>query len=113
MTPHQKRRFPEKVDFATSAGYLGGREQRESTGVRGRGPLVIVTDLGIMEPDNCGELILTALHPGATYEKVKENTGWDIRARSDLRVTAPPTEKELRILREELDPQGIHLKGGG
>jgi glutaconate CoA-transferase subunit B len=113
MTPHQKRRFPEKVDFATSAGYLSGRAQREATGVRGRGPLVIVTDLGILEPDETGELTLTALHPGATVEKVKENTGWDLRVRQDLRITEPPTEKELRILREELDPEGIHLKGGG
>jgi glutaconate CoA-transferase subunit B len=113
MTPHQKRRFPEKVDFATSAGYLSGRSQREATGVRGRGPLLIVTDLGILEPDETGELTLTALHPGASVEKVRENTGWDLRARDDLRVTDPPTEKELRILREELDPQGIYIKGGG
>src|SRR5512136_1470603 len=70
MTPHQKRRFPEKVDFATSAGYLAGRRQREETGVRGRGPLVIVTDLGIMEPEESGELTLTALHPGATVAQV-------------------------------------------
>ena len=113
ITPHQKRRFPEKVDFATSAGYLGGRAEREAAGVRGRGPLVIVTDLGILEPDETGELTLAALHPGATVEKVRENTGWEIQVKTDLRQTEPPTEKELRILREELDPQGIYLKGGG
>jgi glutaconate CoA-transferase, subunit B len=38
MTPHQKRRFPEKVDFRTSAGFLDGNRQREATGVRGKGP---------------------------------------------------------------------------
>jgi len=73
----------------------------------------LITDLGIMEPDDNGELTLTALHPGATVAQVKENTGWDIRVRDDLRTTEPPTEKELRILREELDPRGIYLKGGG
>lgn len=110
MTPHQKRRFPEKVDFCTSAGFLSGRAERDAAGVRGGGPQAVVTHLGIMEPDESGELVLTALHPGATVEEAKANTGWDLRAVANLRVTEPPTAEELRILREELDPQGIYLK---
>ncbi len=51
ITPHQKRRFPEKVDFITSAGFLNGRAEREASGVRGKGPLVVVTNLGLLEPD--------------------------------------------------------------
>ena len=39
ITPHQARRFPERCDFVTSAGFLGGRKEREATGVRGGGPL--------------------------------------------------------------------------
>ena len=113
MTPHQKRRFPEKVDFATSAGYLGGRSERTASGVRGKGPVAVVTNLGILEPDDTGELILAALHPGASIEQVKENTGWAIRAAVKIRETEPPTAEELRILREELDPQGIYIQGGG
>ena len=111
ITPHQKRRFPEKVDFITSAGFLGGRAQREATGARGGGPLVVVTNLGLLEPDENGELILTALHPGCTYEQVQENTGWAIRAAENVRVTDKPLESELILLREELDPGGIYLKG--
>jgi len=112
MTPHQKRRFPEKVDFITSAGFLSGRAERQAAGVRGGGPLLIVTNLGILEPDESGEMILTALHPGCTIEQVTENTGWQIRAAEHVRVTEPVQESELRILREELDPTGIYLKGG-
>ncbi len=111
LTPHQKRRFPEKVDFRTSAGFLGGRAEREATGVRGGGPLVIVTHLGILEPDESGEMVLTALHPGCTFEQVRENTGWTIRAKATVRITDPVREDELRILREEVDPEGIYLKG--
>lgn len=111
MTPHQKRRFPEKCDFITSAGFLNGRAEREATGARGGGPVVIVTNLGILEPDENGELILTALHPGCTYDQVKENTGWAIRAAETVRTTEPVTEVELKILREELDPDGAYLKG--
>lgn len=111
ITPHQKRRFPEKVDFRTSAGFLSGRAEREATGVRGGGPLVVVTNLGFMEPDETGELVLTALHPGCTVEQVKENTGWPVKISDKLRTTEPVLESELKLLREELDPEGIYLKG--
>jgi glutaconate CoA-transferase subunit B len=111
MTPHQKRRFPEKVDFCTSAGFLNGRNRREATGVRGGGPLVVVTNLGLMEPDKTGELVLTALHPGCTVEQVKENTGWPIKIAGDLHTTEPVDQTELNILRNEVDPEGIYLKG--
>ncbi len=109
ITPHQKRRFPERVDFRTSAGYLDGGDQREQAQVRGKGPQAVVTDLGILEPDPQGELVLTALHPGVTAEQARQNTGWPLKVAGSLRTTEPPTAEELRILREELDPQGIYL----
>lgn len=111
MTPHQKRRFPERVDFRTSAGFLDGKAQRLASGVRGAGPLAVVTDLGLLEPDESGELILTALHPGASFEQASVNTGWPLRSSEALRLTEPPTPAELELLRSELDPQGIYLKG--
>ncbi|MDP3183766.1 MAG: CoA-transferase [Anaerolineales bacterium] len=113
MTPHQKRRFPEKVDFMTSAGFLNGRSEREKAGLRGGGPAAVVTDLGILEPDASGELTLTALHPGKTAQEAIDNTGWPLKVTASLRTTEPVMEKELKILREELDPKGIYLKGGG
>ncbi len=111
ITPHQKRRFPEKVDFITSAGFLNGRAQRELTGARGGGPLVVVTNLGLLEPDANGELVLSALHPGCTLEQVQENTGWQVRTSGQVSTTEPPLPSELQLLREELDPGGIYLKG--
>ena len=113
MTPHQKRRFPEKVDFRTSAGFLGGRAEREAAQLRGAGPQAVVTDLGILEPDETGELVLTALHPGIEVEQARANTGWELKVAADLRVTELLSSEELRILRQELDPDGIYLKGGG
>jgi glutaconate CoA-transferase subunit B len=110
ITPHQKRRFPEKVDFRTSAGFLNGRDEREEAKLRGGGPQAVVTDLGIMEPDETGELVLTALHPGKAFEEAHANTGWDLKQVQKLRITEPPTVEELRILREELDPTKIYLK---
>jgi glutaconate CoA-transferase subunit B len=61
-----------------------------------------------MEPDGTGELIITALHPGIQVQQMKDNTGWDLKAANEIRVTEPPNVDELRILREELDPQGIY-----
>jgi len=110
ITPHQKRRFPEKVDFRTSAGFLSGKTERQAAGVRGGGPQAVVTDLGILEPDENGELILTALHPGVAVEQAVANTGWALRVSDQLKITELPGEEELRILREELDPTGIYIK---
>jgi glutaconate CoA-transferase subunit B len=109
MTPHQKRRFPEKVDFQTSAGFCYGGRSRQEAGVRGDGPQAVVTNLGILEPGEDGELILTALHPGVTAEEAQANTGWPLKLAPTLRSTEPPSEEELRILREELDPTKIYL----
>jgi len=111
LTPHSKRRFPEKLDFRTSAGFLSGRAERLAANLRGGGMLAVVTDLGIMEPDETGELVLTALHPGVTADQVRENTGWTLKVAESLQATLPPDPEELRILREDLDPQGIYLKG--
>jgi len=111
LTPHQARRFPERCDFITSAGFLSGRREREAKGLRGGGPQAVVTDLGILTPDTAtGELILTALHAGATVEQAIKNTSWKLKVADDLKTTEPPTDEELRLLREELDPTGIYLK---
>ncbi len=110
ITPHQKRRFPEKCDFVTGAGFLAGGGAREAAGIIGRGPQAVVTDIGLLEPDSNGELILAALHPGRTIEEAKANTGWTLRVADPLRQTEPPSESEMALL-SELDPQEIYLKG--
>lgn len=102
MTPHQKRRFPEKVDFLTSAGYINGNNARAQAGLRGRGPIGVVTDIGYLEPDENGELQLTALHPNKTVDQAMENTGWPLKIAATLQITDPVTEIELNILRDQM-----------
>jgi glutaconate CoA-transferase subunit B len=111
MTPHQKRRFPEKVDFITSAGYLDGNGGRLKAGLIGKGPIGVVTDIGLLEPDDSGELVLTALHPGKTVDEAVNNTGWPLKAAGQIHITEQVSDIELKILRNELDPNGIYLKG--
>ncbi len=63
----------------TSAGFIGGKGDRENAGLRGKGMLAVVTDIGMLEPDETGEMILTALHPGKTVEEAKANTDGDLK----------------------------------
>jgi glutaconate CoA-transferase subunit B len=94
------RSFVERVDFVTSFGYGRGGGDREKLGLRGKGPVRVITDLGVLEPDpDTRELTLTAVHPGVTVEHVRENTGWDLAVSDDLVTTEAPTDDELEILR--------------
>jgi glutaconate CoA-transferase subunit B len=108
------RSFVETIDFRTSPGNLGGAEQaeriRRQGGWLGRGPSVVVTDLGIYHFDETGEMRLDSLHPGATLEDVRGSIGWDVKVADALAATPPPTAEELRLVREELDPGGVYTK---
>jgi glutaconate CoA-transferase subunit B len=109
ITTHEKRKFPERVDFVTSPGFLGGRKEREQLRLEGGGPEAVITDLGVMRFDKeTGEMILTSVHRGVNVEEVKQNTGWDLRISKDLKTTEEPSEGDLLILRQ-LDPQRIYL----
>src|SRR5512139_608061 len=74
------RSFVEQIDFRTSPGNLGGAEQaeriRREGGWLGRGPSVVVTDLGIWHFGDDGEMRLDSLHPGATLDEVRATVGW-------------------------------------
>ena len=67
--------------------------------MRGGGPQIVITDLGILRPDpeTC-ELVLTELHPGCTAEQAVEATGWPLRVADDLGRTDAPTDGELEAL---------------
>jgi glutaconate CoA-transferase, subunit B len=95
-----RRTFVERVDFVTSFGYGSGPGDRERLGLTGRGPVLVITDLGILEPDpRTRELTLTSLHPGVTVERAREATGWELAVAAEVATTAPPTALELETLR--------------
>ncbi|MFC7198680.1 CoA-transferase subunit beta [Halospeciosus flavus] len=107
IAPHEAQRFPEEVDFVTSPGYVDGPGGREEHGLRG-GPEAVITDKAIMEFED-GEMYVASLHPGVTRDEVADATGWDVRFADDLDETTPPSDDELTLLREELDPDGVYL----
>ena len=111
MMLHEKRRFPERVDFLTTPGYLNGPGQREKLGFPGRGPSVVVSTMGILRfHDETKEMYLESYHPGVTINQIKQNTGWDLIIAANVKETEKPDLESIRILREELDPKGYFLK---
>jgi len=98
---HNKRAFVNKLDFLTSSGHMEGGDSRERMRLPGNGPTAVITDLGILTPDPVTrELTLTSLHPGVTPERVVESTGWPLKVTPKPETSAPPTETELRVLRD-------------
>ena len=106
MMPQSTRSFVERLDFTTSPGHLAAGRQPWM----GAGPTVVVTGLGVHRFDEQGEMVLESVHPGVTVEQVRENTGWDLKVSDQVGTTRPPTEEELRIMREELDPEGAYTR---
>ncbi len=94
------RAFVERVDFVTSVGHGRGPGDRDRLGLRGRGPVLVITDLGVLEPDpEDRELTLTRLHPGVTAEQAVAATGWKLRVAGTVTTTEAPSEQELTALR--------------
>jgi len=92
--------FVQQLDFITSVGHLDGGDARARLGLPGRGPTKVITDLGVLTPDpETRELTLTQLHPGATVEQARAQTGWPLRVAANLRVSEPPRANELATLR--------------
>jgi glutaconate CoA-transferase, subunit B len=107
----KKRAFVQKLDFYTSPGYMsGGKAERAALGIPGMGPQLVVTDMALFRYDETGEMVLSSLRPGVTVEQVQGEVNWPLKVSKDVKIEAPPTEEELRIIREEIDPKGIHTE---
>jgi glutaconate CoA-transferase subunit B len=106
-----QRSFVDQLHFRTSPGHSGDPAHDAARGWWGSGPTSVVTDLGTYGFDAAtGEMTLLTLHPGVTLDDVRANMGWEPRVAEDLGETPAPTGEELRLIREELDPQGISTK---
>ncbi len=107
-----KKTFPEKIDFITTPGFIDRRNLRKKYGMPGRGPALVITDLGVYTfSQESFEMVLTEIHPpNPSIEKIKNNISWDLKISNSLKTTKPPTEGELDIIRKELDPERIYIR---
>ena len=112
IMPQDKRRFIEKIDFITTPGFLTGPGAREEAGLpRGTGPYRVVTNLGVLGFDEeTKRMKLLSVNPGVTMEQIVENTGFELLFADEIAENPPPTDEELSILREKVDPDGLYRK---
>lgn len=106
---HEKRKFVKKLDYLTSPGQLAGAGSREAAGLRPGGVSVVITNKAVMRMDpNTGEMYLDSYYPGVTPEEILANMQFSVDT-AKAREADPPTEKELKTLREKCDPQQLIL----
>ena len=102
---HEARKLNQAVTFITSPGYLRGGDEREKLGLRG-GPSRVITDKAIFGFDpQSKRMRLESIHPNTTLEDVLSNMSFEPIVPDDVPVTVPPTAEEVRLIREEIDPE--------
>jgi glutaconate CoA-transferase subunit B len=105
---HEARKISDAVSFITSPGYLGGDGEREAAGLRG-GPSRVITDKAIFDFDPTSKhMRLESIHPGITLEQVLAATGFKPIVPEQIPITPPPTSEQVRLIREEIDPEGMY-----
>ncbi len=111
LMPQDTRKFVPKVDFLTTPGYLTGPGAREAAGLpKDTGPFRVVTNLATMDFEPVSKRMrLIALNPGVTKEDVVKNTGFELLIADKLSQNEPPTDKELHILRDEIDKDRLYI----
>ncbi|MGH9043441.1 MAG: CoA-transferase subunit beta [Acidimicrobiales bacterium] len=107
MIRQNPRTFVERLDFRTSVGFGDGRADRKALGLRGAGPTLVITDLGLLEPDErTGELVMTSLHTGVKMADAIRAVPWQLKVAAMVSVTEPPTAQEMAKLAELMEASG-------
>lgn len=111
LIPHERRRFPEKISFITSPGYINGPNLRKEAGLKGGGPSRVITNLAVLGFHNKSKMMqLESLHQGVSLSEVIKNTGFELILPKKVRTTEPPTVEQLKLLRSKIDPRGLYNK---
>lgn len=110
IMPHEKRKFPPKVSYITSPGFLQGGDSRKDAGLKGGGPDKIITDKAVLGFDEQSKRMkLLSVHPGVDVEEVVASTGFELLM-DRFEVTTAPADVELKLLREVVDPNRLYIK---
>jgi acyl CoA:acetate/3-ketoacid CoA transferase beta subunit len=104
---HSTRSFVPTVDCVSGVGY--DRAAALDAGVaRFHEIRRVVSNLGVFDfetPDHA--MRIRSLHRGVTVDQVVEATGFELSIPPDVPDTRAPTDDELRLIREVLDPNGL------
>ena len=106
---HEKRRFIEKVDYITSPGWMDANGGRKKYGLpEDKGPIAVVTTLGIMRFDHNKRMYLSEYYPGVSVSEIIEQTGFPIDV-SKAVESEPPSPLALELLRNKIDPNRMYI----
>lgn len=111
-TTHDRRTFVDRLDFRSGIGWGDGGDHRERLGLPG-GPQLCVTNLCVFDfHPRTHVMRVRSLHPGVTLDHIREVTGFpvDSAVGGEPPVTPLPTDDELRVLRDEVDPTSARLR---
>ncbi|MBC7373323.1 MAG: CoA-transferase [Frankiales bacterium] len=103
---HSTRVFVPTVDMVSGV----GNDHATGEAARFHDLQVVVTDLAVLDfhtPD--GAMRLASVHPGVTVEQVQQATGFPLVV-GDVAQTRWPTDEELHLMRDVLDPRTLRDK---
>ena len=102
---HEKRKLSEKVRYITAPGFLEGGHTREAAGLRGGGPSRVISDKAVLGFDeSTRKMKLISIHPGVSLDELTDHTGFSLIIPEHVETTSPPTQEQLRYIREVIDP---------
>ena len=103
---HEPRKLVERVSHVTNPGFLVGGSSRQQAGLRGGGPRRVLTDKAVFGFDpHTRRLQLESIHPGVSHDELRASTGFPLTIPPDVPTTPAPTQAELRLIREQIDPE--------
>lgn len=103
---HNPRTLVDKVQFVTGTRWKVGDRSREEAGLQ-PGPIVVVTNLAVLvKDDDDRPFRIESVHPGVDVQTVVDNTGFELEVPADVPTTAEPTQEQLDLLRNRIDPFG-------
>jgi len=104
---HSKNIFVPRVNYVTGTRYYFEEKERLAQGLR-PGPMIVVTNLCVMEMKARGKWKVLSLHRGITARDVIDNTGFPVEIAPDCPTTESPTVQEVELIRK-IDPNGIRM----
>ena len=105
----EKRRFVPKLDYFSSPGMPQDPIERSRQGLSTPRGSLVITDRGMFCFDDGGRMYLSGHYPGVAPESIAEEVGFRLDIGSSRELT-PPTDEELRLLREKVDPLGLIIR---
>ena len=103
---HSSRVFTDTVDIVSGVGF--DKVDPENPAFDDLNIYRVVTNLGVFDfggPDHTMRAL--SLHPGVQAAEVAENTSFVVAGLDSAASTRQPTDEELTIIREVLDPKGV------